>query len=174
MAKQGFLSRFTFGPRAMRVLFNLWPPFRGAGIKVTHIANDFSRLRVELRMRMLNRNYVGTHFGGSLFSMTDPFCMIMMMQRLGPGYVVWDKAGSIRFRRPGQGTVAADFHLPDEEVSRVRELVEAEGRLEPVYRIEVKNAAGEIVAEVEKTLSIKRATASQAATKHDVPKDSAA
>jgi len=157
MAKQGFLSRMKFGPRAMRVLFNLWPPFRGAGIKVTHIAEDFSRLRVELRMKMLNRNYVGTHFGGSLFSMTDPFHMIMMMQRLGPGYVVWDKAGSIRFRKPGKGLVTADFHLPDEEVARVRDLVAEQGKLEPVYKVEVKNTAGEVVAEIEKTLSVRKA-----------------
>jgi acyl-coenzyme A thioesterase PaaI-like protein len=154
---QGFLTHLKPGARGMRMLFNIWSPFRGAGIKVVHIAPDFSRLRVELRMKLLNRNYVGTHYGGSLFSMTDPFYMIMMIQRLGKGYVVWDKSASIRFRRPGKGTVHADFHLPDEEVERVRRIVEAEGRLEPTYTIEVKNAAGEVVAEVEKTLSIKRA-----------------
>jgi acyl-coenzyme A thioesterase PaaI-like protein len=157
MAKQGFLSRIKFGPRAIRMLLNIWPPFRGAGIKVTHLAEDFSRARVELRMRLLNRNYVGTHFGGSLFSMTDPFWMVMMMHRLGPGYVVWDKSGSIRFRKPGKGTVAADFQLTDEEVARVRSIVDAEGKMEPMYTIEVKNAAGEVVAEVEKVLSVKRA-----------------
>lgn len=159
---QGFLSRLNFGARGMRTLFNLWPPFRGAGIKVVRIAEDYSTLRVELRMKLLNRNYVGTHYGGSLFSMTDPFYMIMMMQRLGKGYVVWDKAASIRFRRPGKGTVHAEFHLPDEEVARVRRIVDAEGRMEPAYTIEVKNAAGEVVAEIEKTLSIKRSDAAPA------------
>jgi acyl-coenzyme A thioesterase PaaI-like protein len=156
---QGFLSKLKFGARGMRTLFNLWPPFRGAGIKVVHIAPDYSRLRVELRMKLLNRNYVGTHYGGSLFSMTDPFYMIMMMQRLGKGYIVWDKAATIRFRRPGKGTVHAEFQLSDEEVARVRRIVEAEGRMEPVYTIEVKNAAGEVVAEIDKTLSIKRSDA---------------
>lgn len=153
---QGFLSKMSFGARGMRTLFNLWPPFRGAGIKVVRIAEDYSNLRVELRMKLLNRNYVGTHYGGSLFSMTDPFYMIMMMQRLGKGYIVWDKSATIRFRRPGKGTVHAEFHLSDAEVARVRRIVEAEGRMEPVYTIEVKNAAGEVVAEIEKTLSIKR------------------
>lgn len=153
---QGFLTRLKPGPRALRLMMNLWPPFRGAGIKVVHIAPDYSRLRVELRMKLLNRNYVGTHYGGSLFSMTDPFHMIMMMQRLGKGYTVWDKSASIRFRRPGKGTMHAEFHLPDEEVARVRRVVDAEGRMEPVYTIEVKNSAGEVVAEIEKTLSIKR------------------
>ncbi len=152
----------NFGASGMRMLFNLWPPFRGAGIKVVRIAEDYSTLRVELRMKLLNRNYVGTHYGGSLFSMTDPFYMIMMLQRLGKGYVVWDKSATIRFRRPGKGTVHAEFQLSDEEVARVRRVVEAEGRLEPTYTIEVKNAAGEVVAEIEKTLSIKRSDAAPA------------
>ena len=156
---QGFLTHLKPGARGLRLMMNLWPPLRAAGIKITHIERDFSRVRVELRMKLLNRNYVGTHYGGSLFSMTDPFYMIMMLQRLGKGYVVWDKSASIRFRRPGKGTVHADFHLSDEEVERVKRVVEAEGRIEPTYTIEVKNAAGEVVAEVEKTLSIKRADA---------------
>ena len=74
---QGFLSRFSLGAAGMRRLFNWWPPFRGAGIRVRDIAPDFRSATVELRMRLLNRNYVGTHFGGSLFAMTDPFFMVM-------------------------------------------------------------------------------------------------
>lgn len=153
---QGFLTRFTPGPRSLRLMMNLWSPFRGAGVRVVSIADDFSRVSVELRMRLLNRNYMGTHFGGSLFSMTDPFYVIMLLQRLGPGYVVWDKTASIRFRRPGKGRVTADFHLPDEEVARVRQIVDAEGRLEPVYLVEVKDAEGQVIAEVEKVLSVKK------------------
>ena len=80
---QGFLSKLAFGPRGMRWLMNLWPPFRGVGVKVREIAPDFRRARVELRMRLLNRNYVGTHFGGSMFAMTDPFYMVLMMHVLG-------------------------------------------------------------------------------------------
>jgi acyl-coenzyme A thioesterase PaaI-like protein len=154
---QGFLTRLKPGPRSLRLMMNLWSPFRGAGVKVTHIAEDFSRVNVELRMQWLNRNYMGTHFGGSLFSMTDPFYVIMLIQRLGPGYVVWDKTASIRFRRPGKGRVTAEFHLPDDEVARVRQIVDAEGRLEPVYRVEVKDKQGEVIAEVEKVLSVKKA-----------------
>jgi acyl-coenzyme A thioesterase PaaI-like protein len=154
---QGFLARLRPGARGLQALMNLWPPLRAAGIRVAHIEEDFSRVRVELRMKMWNRNYVGTHYGGSLFSMADPFYMIMMMHRLGEGYAVWDKSASIRFRRPGKGTVAAEFHLPDEEVARVKRQVEAEGRVEPTYAVEVKDAAtGEVVAEVEKTISVKR------------------
>ena len=101
------LSKITFGPGAMRRLFNLWPVFRGAGIRVREIGPDFRSVTVELRAKLLNRNYVGTHFGGSLFAMTDPFFMIMMMQNLGRDYIVWDKAGTVRFLKPARGTVTA-------------------------------------------------------------------
>ena len=117
---QGFLSRFQFGAAGMRRLFNLWPPFRAAGIRVREIAPDFRSATVELRMKLLNRNYVGTHFGGSLFAMTDPFFMILMMKNLGPDYVVWDKEGTVRFLKPARGTVTAHFKLPDRIVCDFR------------------------------------------------------
>ena len=86
----------------LRLWLNFWPPFLFSGMRVTHIADDYRHARVELRQRWYNRNYVGTHFGGSLFAMTDPFWMIMVLQRLGPGYLVWDQAGRdpLRQARP--------------------------------------------------------------------------
>ena len=156
MSGQGFLARFEFGPRAMQLLFNLWPPFRAAGIRVRAIAPDFRSATVELRMRLLNRNYVGTHFGGSLFAMTDPFFMIMMMKNLGPGYVVWDKAGSVRFLRPARGTVTARFTLPEERVAEARERTAGGDKHEPVFKVDLVDANGVVVADVEKTLYIRR------------------
>ena len=153
---QGFLSKFAFGPKGMRRLFNLWPVFRGAGIRVVEIAPDFRAATVELRMRLLNRNYVGTHFGGSLFSMTDPFFMILMMKSLGPDYVVWDKAGTVRFLKPARGTVTASFRLPEEEVAKAREMTATGAKYEPVFRVDIVDAAGNVVADVEKTLHIRR------------------
>ena len=153
---QGFLSRFTFSHAGMRRLFNLWPPFRAAGIRVREIAPDFRSATVELHMKLLNRNYVGTHFGGSLFSMTDPFFMIMMMKNLGPEYVVWDKAGAVRFLRPARGTVTARFHLPEEAVARAKEATAGGERHEPRFRVDIVDAEGVVVADVEKTLYIRR------------------
>jgi acyl-coenzyme A thioesterase PaaI-like protein len=153
---QGFLSRIDFGARGMRMLFNLWPPFRGAGIRVRHIAPDFSHATVELHMRLLNRNFVGTHFGGSLFAMTDPFFMILMMKRLGAEYVVWDKAGSVRFLKPARGTVTAHFEMPEADVAAARARTEGGAKYEPIYRARIVDAAGETVAEVEKTLYIRK------------------
>jgi acyl-coenzyme A thioesterase PaaI-like protein len=159
---QGFLSRIAFGASGMRRLFNLWPVFRGAGIRVREIAPDFSSATVELRMRLLNRNYVGTHFGGSLFAMADPFFMILMMKRLGPDYLVWDKAGTVRFLKPARGTVTARFELPEARVSEARERTRGGAKFEPVFRVEIVDGAGVIVADVEKTLYIRKKNGTQA------------
>ena len=153
---QGFLSRIEFGHAGMRRLFNLWPPFRAAGIRVREIAPDFRSATVELRMKLFNRNYVGTHFGGSLFSMTDPFFMIMMMKNLGPEYVVWDKAGTVRFLKPARGTVTARFEMPEERVAEARERTAEGQKHEPVFRASLVDAQGVVVAEVEKTLHIRK------------------
>ena len=153
---QGWMSRITVGANGMRRIFNWWPPFRGAGIRVREIAPDFRSATVELRMKLLNRNYVGTHFGGSLFSMTDPFFMILMMKNLGPDYVVWDKQGTVRFLKPARGTVTARFHLPEERIAEAREATAAGAKFEPVFRVDIVDAEGVTVADVEKTLHIRR------------------
>ena len=154
---QGFLSRVALGPAGMRWLFNLWPPFRAAGIRVTHVADDWSVAIVELRTKLLNRNYVGTHFGGSIFAMADPFHMILMMKKLGREYVVWDKAGSVRFLRPGRGTLTARFVVTRAMVEAARSATADGAKHEPTYAVEITDEAGALVALVEKTLHIRRA-----------------
>jgi acyl-coenzyme A thioesterase PaaI-like protein len=153
---QGFLSRFQFGAGGMRRLLNFWPPFRAAGIRVREIAPDFRSATVELRMRLLNRNYVGTHFGGSLFSMTDPFFMILMMKNLGPEYLVWDKQGTVRFLKPARGTVTARFHMPEERVAEARRATAGGEKFEPVFHVDIVDESGVTVADVEKTLYIRK------------------
>ena len=153
---QGFVSRFELGAAGMRRLFNIWPPFRAAGIRVREIAPDFSAATVELRMGLFNRNYVGTHFGGSLFAMTDPFFMILMMKNLGSDYVVWDKAGTVRFLKPARGTVTARFEMPPERVEEARQRTAEGKKHEPVFHVDIVDAQGIVVADVVKTLHIRR------------------
>jgi acyl-coenzyme A thioesterase PaaI-like protein len=146
----------NFGHKGILRLLNFWPPFRAAGIRVKEIAPDFRSATVELRMRLFNRNYVGSHFGGSLYAMTDPFFMVMMMKNLGPDYVVWDKQGTVRYLKPAKGTVTARFHLPVEEVERAREATAGGQKHEPKFKVDIVDAQGVVVANVEKTLHIRR------------------
>ena len=137
-------------------LVNFWPPFLGAGIRVSREGPDLNEFVVRMKLHRWNANYVGTQYGGSLYSMCDPFHMLILIHELGPNYVVWDKSARIRFLRPGRGTVAARFSIPAAEIERIRAVVDEEGRHEPVFTVQVTNGAGETVAEVEKTLSIRK------------------
>ncbi|WP_374603274.1 DUF4442 domain-containing protein [Arenimonas sp.] len=140
----------------LRTLFRLWPPFLFAGIRVTHLSDDFREARVELRQRFYNRNYVGTHFGGSLFAMVDPFWMILVMRRLGPGYMVWDQAGEIRFEKPGRGTVVAGFRLDDAVVDEIRAAAEGGDKVLRWFETPVTDAAGDVVARVRKQVYVRK------------------
>jgi len=145
----------SFVQRLMLRLVNIWPPMAGAGIRVRWGA-DLRSVDVEMKLRLWNRNYVGTHYGGSLYSMTDPFYMLMLMNNLGPGYIVWDKAANIRFRKPGKGRVRAEFRLTEAQLDDIREQLNILPKFEPTFKVEVKDEAGDVVAEVEKVLHIRR------------------
>ncbi len=143
-------------PRLLRFGLNLWPPFLFTGIHVTDIGADWRSARVELRLRPWNRNYVGTQFGGSLFAMTDPYWMLLMLHALPPDYIVWDKAGEIEFVKPGRSTVHAEFKLDD---AVIQEDIAAAASGDKVLRwfdTDVIDVEGEVVAKVRKQLYIRR------------------
>ena len=135
---------------------NLWPPYLGAGIRLKKLDPDFKYIRVEMPLTKLNTNYVGVHFGGSLYSMTDPWYMLMLLEILGRDFVVWDKAASIRFKKPGTGRVSAEFKILDADVESIKADVETFGKTERVWPVEIKNSDGVTIAEVQKTLWISK------------------
>ncbi|MDQ1390997.1 MAG: hypothetical protein QOF56_4451 [Acidobacteriaceae bacterium] len=143
-------------PGRLRRWINLWPPFLGAGIRIKHIAPDMKSVDLEMKLRFWNANYVGTHFGGSLFAVTDAFYMLMLMANLGPDYVVWDKAATIRYRKPGKGTVRVAFRLADSQIDDIREKLKTLPKYEPVFLVEVKDDAGVVIAEVDKVLHVRK------------------
>jgi acyl-coenzyme A thioesterase PaaI-like protein len=155
-SKQSFLGNIALSPAKLRHLMNVWPPFIGMKIHVEKISPDWRHVRIRMKLGLLNRNFVGTHFGGALFSMVDPFCMIPMMQLLGKDYLVWDKAGRIEFVAPGRGTVYADIRVSDEQLSEARARTADGGKFEPTYPIDIVDAKGELIARVEKTLYIRK------------------
>ena len=140
----------------MRRLLNVWPPFLFAGIRVAAISDDYRHATVDLRLRWYNRNYVGSHFGGSLFAMTDPFWMLLVMQALGRDYVVWDKAGSIDFVKPGRGTVTARFDLDDATLDAIRAATADGAKCLHWFDARVTDADGDTVATVRKQLYVRR------------------
>lgn len=146
----------SWSTRLDRWRFNLWPCYRGTGGRVTFIASDWLTVRVKLPLNWRTRNYVGTIFGGSLYAAVDPFYMLMLIKRLGPEYLVWDKAASIRFRKPGRTRLTAEFRLEDEECAAIRRLLETEARVDRTYIVRLVDAKGEVHAEIEKVVQVRR------------------
>ncbi|KTC68793.1 hypothetical protein Lbir_2326 [Legionella birminghamensis] len=139
----------------LRWIMNIWPPFWGAGVRVDEIKPDYSYIRVSLKLRWYNQNYVGVHFGGSLFSMTDPFFMLILLQRLGKDFIVWDKQGEIQYLSPGKGRVTAEFKLSDEEIEQIRQDALNQGKTNPFFSVTIYDENQQPVAIVKKTLYVK-------------------
>ena len=136
--------------------FNFFPAYRGTGARITFIASDWREIRVKVPLTWRTRNIVGTIFGGSMYGAIDPIYMVMLIKILGPEYVVWDKAATIRFRRPGKSTLYAKFILTEEEVAAIKaELVTAPS-IERSYLVELVDADGAVCASVDKTIYVRR------------------
>jgi acyl-coenzyme A thioesterase PaaI-like protein len=152
-------SMFAFQdlpPHRLRRLVNIWPPFLFTGIRVQQLDDGWREARVALRLRPWNRNYVGTQFGGSLFAMTDPFWMLLMMNRLGPDYIVWDRSAEIDFVAPGRGDVFAHFVLDDARVATFRAAADAQAKHLEWFEVDVIASDGSVVARVRKQLYVRR------------------
>nr|WP_294867192.1 DUF4442 domain-containing protein [uncultured Pseudogulbenkiania sp.] len=154
--KQLFEIDMPPSPRLVKTLINLWPPFLGAGIRVSRIATDWREVDVSLRLGLTNRNYVGVHFGGSLYAMTDPFFMLMLMNCLGRDYYVWDRAGRIDYLKPGRGRVNARFRLDEAQLAEIRHHTAGGEKYLPEMTVDVVDHGGEVVARVHKTLYVRR------------------
>ena len=142
--------------RILKFGINLYPPFLGAGIKVKYIAPDYKEIVVAMKLRWYNRNYVGTHFGGSLAAMTDPFYMLMLIHILGTEYIVWDKTSTIDFIAPGRGTVKARFILKDDQIAEIKRKTADGAPYYPELSVDIVNELGEVVATVAKKLYVRK------------------
>ena len=143
-----------FWMRLREQLINFYPPLLGAGIRSRTI--DERTIRVEMKLTPFNQNIVGVHFGGSLYAMCDPWFMLILMRVLGKDYIVWDKAASIKFIKPGRSAVSATFHIPQERVDEII-LATANGeKFEPTFTVDVLDKEGQLVARVEKLIYVKR------------------
>jgi len=140
--------------RLARILMNGTPCIRASGARVMALSQDFTRLQVRLKLSWLTRNLVGTIYGGSMYSAIDPFYMLMLMRILGPRYVVWDKACTIRFKRPARETLFADFHIDDQMLTQVREEVERNGEGTFTWPVALQDTSGAVYVEFDKVLYV--------------------
>lgn len=150
------LRKESLRTRVLRHLYNFIPAYRGTGGRITFIADDFTEIRVRLPLNWRTRNYVGTIFGGSMFGAVDPLYMVMLIRTLGPGYVVWDKSASIRFRKPGRAQLRARCVLTENDLAEIRDKLESTESIERSFTIDLTDEKGEVCATVTKLIHIKK------------------
>lgn len=135
---------------------SLYPPYLGAGIKLKHVNKNFTRFEVQMKMRWYNRNIFGTHFGGSLYAMSDPFFVFIVLNFLGKNYIVWDKSAKIEFKKPGKGTVKVIFEISKEKLEELKSDIDKKGKNTYFFKTNITNSENETVATVEKEIYIKK------------------
>lgn len=154
--------RQIVSPRLLRLGLNLWPPFIGAGIRVALVAADWRTVKVELAPRLRNRGWLGAHFGGSLYAMTDPFFALMVARNLPPDFLVWDKAGSIDFVAPGRGRVQAHLCVTQTDIDTIVKMTAGGDKHLHLFKVDVVDAEGLVVARAEKIVYVRRQRSTEA------------
>ena len=142
--------------RIMFKLWNFWPPFLGAGIRIKRMSKNYREVDVQMKLSFFNRNYVGVHFGGSLYAMADPFFMLMLIENLGTDYIVWDKSAEIKFLKPARGVVKIEFRLSEQEILAIKQQADTNYKVEPEFIVSIIDENSSIVAEVVKKLYVRR------------------
>jgi acyl-coenzyme A thioesterase PaaI-like protein len=141
---------------AFRQMLNVWPCYWGTGGRVTFISSDWRQANVRLSLGLRTRNYVGAIFGGSIYGSIDPIYMLMLIKILGPAYIVWDKATTVRFKKPGRGRLNAQFIVTEDEIATIRDLSSQAKSIDRVYAVEFRDRGGDLVASIEKTIYVRR------------------
>jgi len=143
-------------PGRLKFVLNIYPPYLFAGVRVTKIDPEWRELHVSMKLRWFNQNAVGTHFGGSLYSMVDPHLMLLLMQALGSKYIVWDQSADIEFIKPGRGRVHSVIRITDDDLEEIRHKTAGGDVYRPRFELAILDEQGDIVATVTKVLHIRR------------------
>lgn len=153
---------FKLRQRFLEKAIRFYGPFLGAAVKVDEVSKDYRYAKVRMPLTFYNKNYMGTQFGGSLYAMVDPWYMLMLIKNLGSDYIVWDKAATIQFKKPGKSTVTAEFNLTQEVIDEIKAFVEVNTKMDKVFKVEIKDEEGKLIAEVDKVLYIRKKNKEQA------------
>ena len=145
------------GPRGFKFFLNIYPPYLFSRTKVKYIAPNWREIVVELPQSWLTRNYVGTTFGGSLYSATDPFLMLMLVKILGiDDYIIWDKGATIDFKKPARSRITYCFKITDEALAKIAEDLKTKGKSLPEFEVSGVDTEGVVCVAVRKLLYIRK------------------
>lgn len=147
-------ERFFTDAQIYKYGFNWSPMFRRSTGKVIEVSEDLHYVKIKIPISWKNRNFVGSIFGGSMLSATDPIYMIQLIRILGDDYVVWDKSATINYKRPGKETIYCEFIFSSEDITNIKKDVAAKGEIDIVKTPNIVDKNGVVIAELSKTIYV--------------------
>ncbi|MDG1333085.1 MAG: DUF4442 domain-containing protein [Crocinitomicaceae bacterium] len=140
--------------RAFKFFFNISPMYRRTGGRIVSASDNLDDIKIKLKLNYKTRNYVGTMYGGHMYSCLDGIYMVQLINLLGKDYVVWDKAATIKFKRPGTSTLFADFKITEKLIEQIKLDVEGQNEIDLTLDVDLLDGDGNVSAEVEKIIYI--------------------
>ena len=147
-------KKFISESKLFKIGFNLSPMYRRSTGRITEVSNDLLKVKIKIPLSYKNRNYVGTIYGGSLYSATDPIYMVQLINILGKDYVVWDKSAEIKYKRPAKKVAFAIFEFTKQEIENIKERVVKEKEFDLVKELTITGPNDEVYCELSKVLYI--------------------
>lgn len=148
-------SKITKKAKQILPYMRWYGPYLGGGIKVKSFSDDLTEIVVQLKLTWFNKNLYGTHFGGSLYSMVDPFFLFILLNNLGKDYIIWDKTASIDYKKPGKGKVLATVQISQEEIQGIREEIAIVKKKVYSFSVDVIDEEGDVVATITKGVYVR-------------------
>ncbi|MCD2258169.1 PaaI family thioesterase [Psychroserpens luteolus] len=149
-----FLERFFKPATIYKYGFNWSPMYRRTTAKVIEVSDDLYKVVIMMKPNWKNRNFVGTIFGGSMLSATDPIYMIQLMQILGEDYVVWDKSVEARYKKPAKHKIYGEFIFSEQEIETIKQQILNKNEIDIVKTMSLVDVKQNIIATFNKTLYI--------------------
>ena len=149
-----FMSKYFKKNTLFKILFNISPMYRRTNARLIEVSSDVHRVKIKISLNYKNRNYMGTMFGGSMLSATDPIYMIQLLQILGDDYVVWDKSTNILFKKPANQNSYAIFEFSEQEIIQIKNDVAKNNEIDLVKILTIESNESQVYAIVEKTIYI--------------------
>ncbi|MEK6782841.1 MAG: DUF4442 domain-containing protein [Bacteroidota bacterium] len=157
MSRPAFLQtekKESFKTWRFRFFMNLYPMYFGTGGKILFWSGDSTEVHVRIRRSIWTYNYVGTIFGGSMFSATDPFYMLMLYRIFSDDFVIWDRSAQIKFIKPSKVTLFTRYSLSQDILDSIKKEVSEKGENNYLFKIELLDCQGAIYALIERTVYI--------------------
>jgi acyl-coenzyme A thioesterase PaaI-like protein len=134
----------------LKWVMRFYPPLFFQRIWVIGFHKGFTGVKVKVSKSILNKNYNGSIFGGTIFAAADPFYPVLFHQILNSDgkrrLAVWSKSAKIDFLKPALNNLFFEIKISDEDIAGAKEALIITGKYEKLFPIDIYNKAGEVCA----------------------------